>query len=96
MIPPNHQLILLDSTIPLIVIHHILHRLIPRIHPRLRPLNRQRKRIHDVECSVLDLAVHETHDLVLASGTGVNDHFDERDGGDFHGLEVVRAVQHVS
>lgn len=90
MIPSHDQLVLLHPAIPLIIIHHILHRFIPGIHARLGALHRQRKRIHNIERPVADLAIHEAHDLVLAAGTGVDDHFEERDSGDFHGLKVVR------
>jgi hypothetical protein len=93
MIPTNDHLILLHSTIPLIVIDHILHRLVSCIDTRLGPLNGQGERVHDVERSILNLAVHQAHDLVLPAGTSVNDHFDERDGGDFDRLEVMGTVK---
>lgn len=73
MIPPDDQFILPDFFIPLLEVYHILHRCISGIDSSFGTLNRQRKGIHDDESSIFDLANHQTHDLVLSSGSSVYD-----------------------
>lgn len=47
--------------------------LVASVHSGLRSLHWQGRRVGDPEGVVTDAAVHDAHDFILATGTGVDD-----------------------
>lgn len=67
MLPNTHCLAALH------VRDHVSLGLLRSVDTRLRALDRERERVHDAERPADDLALHETHDFVRATGAGVDD-----------------------
>jgi hypothetical protein len=73
VIPSNHQLVLPNLLVSVLEIDHVLHRRVSGVDTGFGTLDGQGEGIHDDERSILDLADHQAHDLVLTSRSGVND-----------------------
>jgi hypothetical protein len=73
VVPSNNQLVLPNLLVSILEIDHVLHRCVSGVDTGFGTLDGQGEGIHDDERSILDLADHQAHDLVLPSGSGVDD-----------------------
>ncbi len=75
------------------VLDHILVGVGLGVDPGLGALDGEREGVHDDDGVALALALHEAHDLDSAAGAGVDDHLEEREGGDLGAAEGVGVVR---